>query len=139
MDNESTDSHPYSRYAGKTSRRGQLSHSTLAEAAEERSHGKIIVTHQLAAPRDITHVMRSQFTADKDGGETTTGDLDVQVQIEQAVMVDYDYRQEDYRKPRVIWDRKPETIKEDNERTSGEQNQWELSSVKSVSGATDTV
>jgi len=111
----------------------------IHEAAEERAHGRVIVTHQISAPRDITHAMRTQFNGDKDGTETTTGEMDVQVQIEQAVMVDYDYSREDYRKPRVIWDRKQSATKADSER-SVEQNQWELSSVKSVSKTTtDTV
>ena len=82
--------------------------------------------------------MRSQFNTGKDGLDTrTTGDLDVQVQIEQAVMVDYDYSPEDFRKPRPApaWDRKQDTAtKEDDGRpSSGEQTQWELSSVKSSS------
>jgi hypothetical protein len=74
--------------------------------------------------------MRTQFNGGKDGSETNTDDLGVQVQIEQAVMVDYDpivYGRENYRKPRVIWDRKQGTA--DGERSSGEQNRWELSSV----------
>lgn len=84
--------------------------------------------------------MRSQFNPAKDGADTTTtGDLDVQVQIEQAVMVDYDYSREDYRKPRVIWDRKDSTTARDVERLSVEQNQWELSSVRSTSKTADTV
>lgn len=84
--------------------------------------------------------MRTQFNGDKDGTETTTGEMDVQVQIEQAVMVDYNYAREDYRKPRVIWDRKQSATKVEGDReSSGEQNQWELSSVKSVSKTIDTV
>jgi len=107
----------------------------IHEAAEEHAHQRIIVTHQLSAPRDITHAMRSQFNDVKDGTETTAGDLDVQVQIEQAVMVDYDpvYNRERYRKPRVIWDRGQ------SNGVSREQNQWELSSVKSLTKTTDTV
>jgi len=112
----------------------------IHEAAEDRSRGRIVVTHQISGPRDITHAMRSQFNGGKDAVETTaTGDLDVQVQIEQAVMVDYDYRREDYQKPRVIWDPKQTNTKGDGESSTGEQNQWELSSVKSVSKATDRV
>lgn len=84
--------------------------------------------------------MRSQFNGSKDGVETaTTGELDVQVQIEHAVMVDYNYAREDYRTPRVIWDRKQCAANADGERSSGEQNQWELSSVKSASKTADTV
>jgi hypothetical protein len=86
--------------------------------------------------------MRNQFNGStKDGAETTTsGELDVQVQIEQAVMVDYDpvYDRENYRKPRVIWDRKQGTTQGER-RPSGEQNQWELASVKSVAETSDTV
>lgn len=111
----------------------------IHEAAEERTHQRIFVTHQISAPRDISNAMRNQFNGStKDGAEPTNEDLDVQVQIEQAVMVDYDpYGREDYRKPRVIWDRKPSATK--GERPSGEQGQWELSSVKSVAKTSDTV
>jgi len=113
----------------------------IHEAAEARAHGRIIVTHQLSAPRDVTQAMRSQFNSVKEGTETTTGELDVQVQIEQAVMVDYNpiYGRENYRKPRVLWDRKQSTANGDGERESGEQNQWELASVKSTTKTTDTV
>jgi len=113
----------------------------IHEAAEEHVHQRVIVTHQLSTPRDITQAMRSQFTGTKDGTETTTGELDVQVQIEQAVMVDYDpvYNRENYRKPRVIWDRKQSNANGDGERSSGGQDQWELSSVKSTTKTTDTV
>jgi len=84
--------------------------------------------------------MRSQFTGDKDKTDTATGELDVQVQIEQAVMVDYNYSRQDYRKPRVVWDQKRSTTKGGEDSIpSREQNQWELSSVKSASAATDTV
>jgi hypothetical protein len=84
--------------------------------------------------------MRNQFNnSAKEGAETTNDGLDVQVQIEEAVMVDYDpiYGREDYRTPRVLWDRKPGVTR--GERTSEEQNEWELSSTKSVSKTTDTV
>jgi len=113
----------------------------IHEAAEERARQRIVVTHQLSAPRDITHAMRTQFTGGKDGTESNSGELDVQVQIEQAVMVDYNpaYARENYRKPRVIWDRKKSTTKGEDDRLSGEQNQWELSSVQSVIKTTDTV
>lgn len=98
----------------------------------------------MSAPRDITRAMRSQFNTGKDGLDTgTTGDLDVQIQIEQAVMVDYDCSRDDCRKPRVpVWDRKqdPTTTKEEDERpSSGEQTQWELLSVKSSSGIVEQV
>ncbi|KAF9652352.1 hypothetical protein BDM02DRAFT_3109361 [Thelephora ganbajun] len=114
----------------------------IHKASEERTHQRIIVTHQLSTPRDITHAMRTQLNGSmKDEVETTTNELDVQVQIEQAVMVDYDpvYAREDYRKPRVIWDRKQGVTKGDGEMPSGERNQWELSSVKSVTKAADAV
>lgn len=113
----------------------------IHEAAEERSHQRIVFSHQLSAPRDITHAMRTQFNGAKDGTETTAGEMDVQVQIEQAVMVDYDpvYGQENYRKPRAIWDQKQGTTKGDVERLPREHNQWELSSMKSVTKSTDTV
>jgi len=106
----------------------------IHEASEDRAQGRIVVSHQISAPRDITHAMRSQFNSGKDGFDTgTTGDIDVQVQIEQAVMVDY-------RKPHVVWDRKQSPpAKEDGERPSGERNQWELSSVKSSSKTAEAV
>jgi len=114
----------------------------IHDAAEERARQRIIVAHQLSAPRDITHAMRTQFNGGKDGVDTNTEtvDLGVQVQIEQAVMVDYNpYGRENYRKPRVIWDQKQSTANGDVERPYGEQNQWELSSVKSMARTTDTV
>jgi hypothetical protein len=114
----------------------------IHDAAEERARQRIIVTHQLAAPRDITHAMRTQFDGGKDGDEMTGSDIGVQVQIEQAVMVDYDpiaYGRENYRKPRVIWDQKQSTANGDAERSFGEQNRWELSSVRSTAKTTDTV
>jgi len=120
----------------------RLSEPTPVEASEERSHQRIVLSHQLSAPRDITRAMRTQFNGTKDGTETTTGELDVQVQIEQAVMVDYNlnYGQENCRKPRAIWDRKQSTIKGEEERPPArEQGQWELSSMKSVTRSTDTV
>ncbi|KAF9788546.1 hypothetical protein BJ322DRAFT_642481 [Thelephora terrestris] len=112
----------------------------IHEAAEDRAHQRIFVSHQISAPRDITQAMRNQFNnSAKEGAETTNDGLDVQVQIEEAVMVDYDpiYGREDYRTPRVLWDRKPGVTR--GERTSEEQNEWELSSTKSVSKTTDTV
>jgi len=114
----------------------------IHDAAEVRAHQRVIVSHQLSAPRDITHAMRTQFNGGKDGAETSTGDLGVQVQIEQAVMVDYDpvaFGRENYRKPRVIWDRKRGGANADEEQSSVEQAQWELSSVKSVAVTADTV
>ena len=141
MDYESTHSHSHSWYAHD----GQpaVYHLTPpADAAEERAHQRVIVSHQLSAPRDITHAMRTQFNSGKDGAQTSTGDLGVQVQIEQAVMVDYDpvvYSRENYRRPRVIWDRKRSAANGDVEGSSVEQTQWELSSVRSVSKTTDTV
>lgn len=86
--------------------------------------------------------MRTQFNGGKDGDETSASDLGVQVQIEQAVMVDYDpisYNRENYRTPRVIWDRKQSTANGDAERSFGEQNRWELSSVRSLAKTTDAV
>jgi len=112
----------------------------IHDAAEERARQGIVVAHQLSAPRDITHAMRTQFNGGKDGADTN-GDLGVQVQIEQAVMVDYaPYgRRENYREPRVIWDQKQSAANGDGERSYLEQNQWELSSVKSIARTTDTV
>ena len=141
MDYEPTNSHPYSRYVQDDLL--TVDHLTPpTDAAEERAHQRVIVSHQLAAPRDITHAMRTQFNGGKDGAETSTGDLGVQVQIEQAVMVDYDpvvYGRENYRRPRVIWDRKQSAANGDVEASSVEQAQWELSSVRSVAKAADTV
>lgn len=144
MDHEPTNSHSYSWYAEDNQLTIDYLTPTLADAAEERARQRIIVTHQLSAPRDITHAMRSQFNGAKDGDDTNTSDLGVQVQIEQAVMVDYDpvaYGRENYRRPRVIWDQKQSTANGDAdvERTFSEQNRWELSSVKSVAKTSDTV
>lgn len=114
----------------------------IHEAAEEGAHQRIFVTHQIPTPRDITSAMRNQFNGSaKDETETGNGDLDVQVQIEQAVMVDYNpvYGRGDYRKPRVVWDRKQGAT--EGERASGERerNQWELASVKGAAKTTDAV
>jgi hypothetical protein len=118
-----------------------LSDSTLADAAEDHARQRIVVSHQIPTPRDITHAMRNQFNSSttKEEVETAGGELDVQVQIEQAVMVDYDpiYGRGDYRKPRVIWDRAQGATK--GERPSDDRNQWELSSVKSATETADTV
>ena len=67
---------------------------------------------------------------DENGGPN----LDVQVQIERDVMVDYD--QKTRRTPRILsWDRKRSEVK--NEDTIFvDQGQWELSSVDKM---TDTV
>lgn len=114
----------------------------IHEAAEEPAHPRIFVTHQIPGPRDIASAMRNQFNGSaKDETETANGDLDVQVQIEQAVMVDYNpiYGREDYRKPRVIWDRKQAQGATEGERTSGERNEWELASVKDTAKTADAV
>lgn len=86
--------------------------------------------------------MRTQFNGGKVVTEANPDNLGVQVQIEQAVMVDYVpvvYGRENYRKPRVIWDRNTSAANMDGERSSGEHSRWELSSVKSVAKTTDTV
>jgi hypothetical protein len=89
----------------------------------------------MSAPRDITQAMRNQLNnSAKDEAETTNDGLDVQVQIEEAVMVDYG-RKDGYRKPQVIWKQGATR----GERTSGEQNEWELSCTKGVPKTTDTV
>ena len=139
MDYESTKSHSYPWYAQDDQVTARYLIPPLADAAEDHTHQRIFVTHQISTPRDISHAMRNQFHAStKEGTETTNDGLDVQVQIEQAVMVDYNpvYGREDYRKPRVIWDKKQGDTKGDNSPT--EQNQWELTSVKSVAKTTDT-
>lgn len=86
--------------------------------------------------------MRTQFSGGKDGDETNASDIGVQVQIEQAVMVDYDpiaYGRENYRRPRVIWDQTQSTANGDAERSFGEQSRWELSSMKSTAKTRDSV
>lgn len=131
MDNESTNSHSYQWCVQSSQPKSCCLIPPHPEAAEERAHQRIFVTHQISAPRDISHAMRNQFNNHtKDETETTNDGLDVQVQIEQAVMVDYDpvYGREDYRKPRVIWDKKQGATKGD--KPPPEQNQWELASVK---------
>ena len=84
--------------------------------------------------------MRTQFAGGKDSSETAA-ELDVQVQIEQAIMVDYGpaFAREDYRKPRVMWDRRESTTRGDADVLSGDQNQWELSSVQSMIKTRDPV
>jgi hypothetical protein len=142
MDYEPTNSHSYSWYI-QNDQLAVCSHltQTLADAAEDRAHQRIFVSHQISAPRDISQAMRNQFNSPTKGGtETTNDELDVQVQIEQAVMVDYDpvYGRESYRKPRVIWDKKQGATKGDK-LSPTEQNQWELASAKSIAEATDAV
>lgn len=87
----------------------------------------------MSSPRDITHAMRNQLNSTtKVGTDTTNVELDVQVQVERAVVVDYEARhgREYFQKPQRIWDRKQGTSR--GERSSGERNQWELSSVNSA-------
>jgi len=99
----------------------------IHEAAEERAHQSIIVARQLSAPRDVTHAMRNQFNGGKGETGSVVDDLGVQVQIEQAVMVDYNptaYSRENYRKPRVIWDQRQSAANGDVESSTGEQNRW---------------
>lgn len=76
-----------------------------ADAAEERAHQGVFVSHQITAPRDGSLVVRNRFGSSmKDGTETTIGGLGVQVEIEQTASVDYSpvYGREDCRKPWVV-------------------------------------
>ena len=140
MDYEPTNSYSHSRYVQNDQLTARHLIPTPADASEERTHRGIFVSHQISAPRDISHAMRNQFNAStKEGTDTTNDGLDVQVQIEQAVMVDYDpvYGREDYRKQRAIWDKKQAATNGDKPPT--EQDQWELASVRSAAKSTDTV
>jgi hypothetical protein len=70
--------------------------------------------HELSTARDVADAMRSQFTSNKgEDSRNISSDLDVQVQIERAVRVEYDasysYRNESYSKPKLIWDSRPKT------------------------------
>jgi len=83
----------------------------IREAATERRRGIVVFSHELSTARDAANVMRLPFGS-KEGGELCRDtDLDVQVQIEKAVTVEYEsayeYRRESYRRPKVIWDLRP--------------------------------
>jgi len=89
---------------------------TLAEAAEAHAQQGFVFGPTC---RGIAHNVR------------TGKGIGVQVQVEQAVMVDYDTRT--HRKPRVLWERK-ETEIESGDTLSGDQGQWELSNVTKAAG-----
>ena len=66
------------------------------------------------------------------GNEIGGLNLDVQVQVERAVMVDYDLKT--FRKPRAInWERKRRDIA--NGDIPSNRDQWELSGVTKTAGA----
>lgn len=100
----------------------------LREAAAERHDATQVISRPLHSPRSISYAMRSQFeTKDTQLDEefaisgTPAGDghmlsdlvhdlsdveLDVQVQVEHSVTVEYDpdaYERESYHTPRVVW------------------------------------
>ncbi|KAI0944923.1 hypothetical protein AcW1_001740 [Taiwanofungus camphoratus] len=100
----------------------------LRDAAE--NHNRTSATHVISRPlqsaRDISHAMRSQFETkdwlDEELGITPsdrslsdlehgfTDVLDVQVQIEESVTVEYVqdlYERESYRTPQAMWNRTP--------------------------------
>jgi hypothetical protein len=66
-----------------------------------------MVTHELSTARDVADAMRMQF-GPKDIEQSL--ELDVQVQIEREVTVEYDpsyvyrHRRELHSSPRLIWD-----------------------------------
>jgi hypothetical protein len=90
---------------------------TPTEAAEARAHRGFTFG---PIGRGMAHNVR------------TGKDLDVQVQIEQAVMVDYDPRT--HRQPREFWERKQSGIA-NRDTSPGDQGQWELSRVAKMAGA----
>ena len=111
---------------------------TLADIAEGRAHRGVFVSHQISAPRDGSHEMRFN-TSTRDGTETTTDVLDVQVQIEQTSAVDYNPScgREDHRKTWASWDKNK--VATDGEEFPTVQDKWEFESVKSVAQTTNTV
>lgn len=85
----------------------------IRQAATDRSRHAVVLAHELTTAKDVADMMRHPFSS-KSGGTTTMSgsqDLDIQVQIERAVIVEYDptysYRRETYRTPKVIWDSRP--------------------------------
>ena len=63
----------------------------------------------------------------KDYDENGGMNLDVQVQIEQAVMVDYGPKV--HRKPRAPWERKQSGIAGSGDTSFADQGQWELTNA----------
>ena len=62
---------------------------TPADTTEGRARRGVFVTHQNSAPRGDSYHMRNKLSSStEDESETTNSGLNVQVQIEQAVMVD---------------------------------------------------
>lgn len=99
----------------------------IHEAAEEHNRRRIFVSHQASAPRDVSYAMRNQFSSStKEGTQTINEPIDVQVQIEQAVTVDYDpvYSREEHQGEKPATD---------------PNQQWELSSVTSGAQSTHLV
>jgi hypothetical protein len=92
---------------------------TPAEAAETRAHHMATFG---ATGRGTMYNVRTG----KSGSEDRSRSLDVQVQIEQAVMVDYD--QKPYQEPRGTLNRERSDIT-NGETSSADQGEWELSSV----------
>lgn len=83
-------------------------------AVADRFRQPVMMAHELSTARDVADAMRSQFTSNKgEDSRNISSDLDVQVQIERAVRVEYDasysYRNESYSKPKLIWDSRPKT------------------------------
>jgi len=79
----------------------------VREASAKRSQAQVMVTHELSTAKDVVDAMRAQF-GPKEPNRSL--ELDVQVQIERAVTVEYDhsyvdhrYRRELHSPPRLIW------------------------------------
>lgn len=89
---------------------------SIVEAAEARAQqGHIFGPSGNVVTRDA---------GNKGPGKKGRMNIDVQVQIERAVMIDYEPKV--YRKPSVRWDRKQPDFADGD---SPERGQWELSAV----------
>jgi hypothetical protein len=98
-----------------------------AETAEARAQRWYIF-----GPSDRGMMQNVRPRKDEENGGLN---LDVQVQIEQAVMVDYESGA--YRPPRVFgWDKKKRSEIRSGDTSSADQGQWELSNVAKMTDNT---
>jgi len=79
----------------------------MRDAVAQRSRQKYMVTQELSTAKDVVDAMRSQFAVPDEGDSgrsVSDQELDVQIQIERAVTVEYipyGYQRDRYRTPKV--------------------------------------